>query len=217
MRPRPARRFSGFYFITDSRLTMRGVIDDVRSALSAGVALVQYREKARTYTDRLAEAGEILDLCRVSGVPLIINDYTRLAREVGAGGVHLGREDAPPAEARAELGAGAIIGVSVGNVEEARRAGEAGADYLAVGPVFETATKSDTGPAVGIEGIRAVRAATELPLVAIGGMNAGNIPLAAEAGADLVCAISASLAGGNVADNVRALTEAMRASSHPAC
>ncbi len=207
----PRRRWSGFYFITDSRLTVRGVVEDVRAALAAGVALVQYREKEKGFDDRRAETERMLALCRASRVPLIINDDIRLARETLAGGVHLGPGDAAPSVARRELGPEAIIGVSVGNANEARDAEAAGADYLALGPVFATATKPDAGSPVGIEGVRAVRAATELPLVAIGGLDATGIPAVVEAGADLVCAISASLAGGAVGENIARMKEAMRA------
>ena len=206
----PRRRWSGFYFITDSGLTVRGVVEDVRAALAAGVALVQYREKEKAFDARRAEAERILVLCRASGVPLVINNDIRLARETLAAGVHLGPDDAAPSVARRELGAEAIVGVSVGDSNEARDAEAAGADYLAVGPVFATATKPDAGPPVGIEGVRAVRAATELPLVAIGGLDAASIPAVVEAGADLVCAISASLAGGAVGGNIARINEAMR-------
>ena len=208
-RARPARRFRGFYFITDSRLTVRGVLADVRAALASGVALVQYREKEKPRDERRAEAERVLSLCRASGVPLIVNDDVRLARDVGADGVHLGQDDAPPSEARRELGARAIVGVSVGNANEARIAEEAGADYLAVSPVFSTATKPDAGPAVGIDGVREVRAATALPLVAIGGLAIENIRAVVDAGADLVCAISASLAGGRVGENIEAMLGVM--------
>ncbi|MHC4201383.1 MAG: thiamine phosphate synthase [Planctomycetota bacterium] len=204
------RRWSGFYFITDSHLTVRGVVEDVRAALGAGVALVQYREKEKAFDERRAEAEGILALCRASLVPLIINDDIRLARETLAAGVHLGPDDAASSVARRELGPEAIIGVSVGRPDEARDAEAAGADYLAVGPVFATATKPDTRPPVGIEGVRAVRAATELPLAAIGGLDEASIPAAVEAGADLVCAISASLAGGRVGENIARMKEAMR-------
>jgi len=206
------RRWSGFYFITDSTLTTRGVRADVEAALAGGVALVQYREKGLTCDERLAEARELLGLCRAAGVPLIINDEITLARDSGANGIHLGQGDAPPAEARAALGPDAIVGVSVGSPEEGRDAESAGADYVAASPVFATTTKLDAGPGVGLEGLRAIRAATGLPLAAIGGLTRERIPEVAAAGADLVCAISASLADGDVAANVQVLREAMAAS-----
>ena len=209
------RRWSGFYFITDSGLTARGVARDVEAALSGGAALVQYREKGRTYEERLAEAGELLSLCRAAGAPLIINDDITLARDTGADGVHLGQGDAPPGEARAALGPGAVVGVSVGSPEEARAAERAGADYVAASPVFATTTKLDAGPGIGLEGLRAIRAATGLPLAAIGGLTLQSIPDVAAAGVDLVCAISASLAGGDVAANVRRLRTAMGPPGRP--
>ncbi len=204
-----AGRLSGFYFITDSGLTSGGVPGDVAAAIAGGAALVQYREKLRAFDERLAEARELAGLCRAAGVPLIVNDDIALAREAGADGVHLGQGDAPPAEAREALGAGAIIGVSVGTPEEAREAERAGANYVAASPVFATTTKLDAGPGVGLEGLRVIRAATGLPLAAIGGLTLGGLPDVIAAGADLICAISASLAGGNVTANVRALRGAM--------
>ena len=206
-------KLRGFYFITDSGLTLNGIIEDTRQALEAGVALVQYREKEKGFQERLGEAKELLALCRGAGVPLIVNDGIELAKRLGLagdrmGGVHLGQEDAPPALARAELGPDVIVGVSVGGAGDALGAATAGAPYVATGPVFETSTKPDAGPAIGIEGLRAVRAATTLPLAAIGGLDASNVGEVARAGADMICAISASLAGGKVAGNVRAISRA---------
>ncbi len=205
-------RLRGFYFITDSHLTVRGVIEDVREALSAGVVLVQYREKNKPYDARRAEAGELLALARAAAVPLIVNDDIALAKVIGADGVHLGQEDASPALARGELGPGALVGGWVGNSKEARAAASAGAGDVAASPVFETATKADAGPGIGIDGVRAIREATALPVVAIGGLTEENIPGVVAAGADMICAISASLAGGgpgDVARNVARLVAAM--------
>jgi thiamine-phosphate pyrophosphorylase len=206
-------KLRGFYFITDSGLTVNGIAEDVRQALEAGARLVQYREKAKGFSERLDEAGALLELCRGAGVPFIVNDDVELAKRLGLagdrmGGVHLGQEDASPAEARAALGADAIVGVSVGSAPDVLTAEVLGASYIGAGPVFETSTKPDAGAPIGIEGVRAVRAATTLPVAAIGGLNADNIPAVVEAGADMVCAISASLGGGNVAGNVRAISKA---------
>jgi thiamine-phosphate pyrophosphorylase len=142
-------------------------------------------------------------------VPLIVNDDIALAREAGADGIHLGQGDAPSSEARDALGASAVIGVSVGTPDEAREAERARADYVAASPVFATTTKLDAGPGVGLGGLRAIREATPLPVVAIGGLTLERIPDVVAAGADLICAISASLMGGDVTGNVRALRGAM--------
>lgn len=195
----------GFYFITDSTLTVNGIVEDVRQALEAGVVLVQYREKEKVLSERLNEARQLLALCRQAGAPFIVNDDVEVARKVGADGAHVGQEDASPVEARVALGAEAIIGVSVGSAQEAEAAEASGATYVAVGPVFETATKPDAGAAVGTEGVRAIRAATTLPLAAIGGLNVSNTREVVEAGAAMVCAISASLAEGRVKENIEKL------------
>lgn len=199
------KRWRGFYFITDSVLSQNGLIEDVRQALAAGVAMLQYREKNKPFSTCRDEAGEVQAMCRAANVPFIINDNVELARELGADGVHVGQEDAPAHEARMVLGPDAIIGVSVGSVEETRTAEAAGASYVAISPLFDTPTKADAGPGLGLETLRQIRSATTLPLAAIGGLNASNIPSAQDAGADLICAISASLANGTVYDNIRAL------------
>ena len=205
------RRWAGFYFITDATLSERGIIADVRDALTAGVVMVQYREKSKSYGERRAEAIDIFALCRAAGVPFIVNDDVQLARDIGADGVHIGQEDTPLIEARRILGPKTIIGVSVGSADEARIATGSGADYMAASPIFATPTKLDAGPGIGIDGIRAIRDVTDLPLAAIGGLNRGNIPLVIEAGADMICAISASLSGGKVAENIRAMTTGWKA------
>ena len=178
-----AGRLSGFYFITDSSLTARGIRSDVEAALAGGAAVVQYREKGRAPEELLEEARAVVELCRSAGVPCIANDSIALARDAGADGVHLGQGDAPAGEAREELGPDAIIGVSVGTPEEARAAERAGATYIAASPVFATTTKLDAGPGMGLEGLRALRGATGLPLAAIGGLTLDNIPDVAAAGA----------------------------------
>jgi thiamine-phosphate pyrophosphorylase len=149
-------------------------------------------------------------LCRAAGVPFLVDDRVELAKEIGADGAHVGQSDMALREARAILGPAATIGVSVATVAEARAAEDAGADYLAVSPVFATATKLDAGPGVGLAGIAAIRAATTLPLAAIGGIGPANIRDVRRAGADLICAISASLAGGTVTENIRQLMEKCR-------
>jgi len=136
-------------------------------------------------------------------VPFILNDDAHLARHIGADGAHIGQGDTPFLEVRRILGPEVIIGVSVGSVDEARIAVSSGADYLAASPIFSTPTKPDARPSIGINGLRAIRKVSDLSLAAIGGLNKDNIPLVLEAGADMICAISASLAGGKVAENIR--------------
>jgi thiamine-phosphate pyrophosphorylase len=116
----------------------------------------------------------------------------------------------PASDARRRIGPRAIVGVSVRTVAEVEHAERSGATYVAAGPVFSTPTKPDAGPPIGLEGVCRLRAATRLPLAVIGGLGDANIPALVEAGADLVCAISASLRGGAVYDNVRRLAGLMQ-------
>jgi thiamine-phosphate pyrophosphorylase len=198
----------GFYFVTDRDLSVHGMIDDVRDALRAGAALVQYRDKGSA-PPSADIAAEMQRLCHAAHVPLVVNDDVDLAIRIEADGVHVGQGDMPVSEVRRRIGARAIVGVSVSTVAELREAERSGATYVAASPVFSTLTKSDTGPAIGIDGVCRLRAATRLPLAVIGGLDDTNIPVLVEAGADLVCAISASLMGGTVYDNVRRMARLM--------
>lgn len=198
------RKFRGFYFITDAMLSVNGIVEDVEQALEAGSVIVQYREKRKV--DRMIlveEATAIKNLCKSAGVVFLINDDVYLAKEVNADGVHIGQDDMPIEDARRILGDNAVIGVSVRNVEQAKEADAKGASYLAVSAVFPTTTKPDAGPSVGVEGVKKIRAVTDLPLAAIGGLNFDNIPQVISAGADMICAISTSLAGGKVKENIQ--------------
>ncbi|HID11425.1 MAG TPA: thiamine phosphate synthase [Candidatus Latescibacteria bacterium] len=194
---------SRFYFITYRPGSRNGILQDVREALEAGVRIVQYREKELPLRRQLEEAAELLELCGNFGAALVVDDRVDIALAVGADGVHLGPDDMPTEIARMLLGAGKLVGVSVRGVEEALKAQEAGADYLGVGPIFPTSTKPDAGPPIGLQGLRAVRRAVHLPIVAIGGITPERARAAMEAGADAVCAISA-VVGERVGEKIRA-------------
>jgi len=126
------------------------------------------------------------------GVQLIINDRVDVALAVGAHGVHLGQDDMPPEAARKLLGPNAVIGYSTHNIEQAIAATKLPIDYLAIGPIFATTSKSDTAPVLGSEGLRTVRQAVgAFPLVAIGGVSHANAREVIQAGADSVAVISA--------------------------
>ncbi|MBA3044651.1 MAG: thiamine phosphate synthase [Candidatus Thermoplasmatota archaeon] len=204
--------FRGFYFITDSGLTKQGAVKDVQDAIRGGASVVQYREKNKSYREMLAEAKELLELCRNSDVFFIINDSVELALDIGADGIHLGPNDMAPAEARKVFPHG-ILGVSCGSVEKVTIAEKAGADYVAASPVFFTATKSDIGQPLGLEGIAAFRRTTGLPIVAIGGINLDNVHDVVLAGADMVCAISATVGTVDVENSVRKFVDAVSSAS----
>jgi len=141
------------------------------------------------------EAKAAVAVAEQSGVQLIINDRVDVALAVGAAGVHLGQNDLPPEAARKLLGPAAILGYSTHTVDQALEAVKLPIDYLAIGPIFPTTSKTDTFPVLGLEGLRAVRRAIrEFPLVAIGGITHANARDAIQAGADSVAVISALLA-----------------------
>lgn len=162
----------------------------VRAALQGGARLVQYRDKSGDGERRRAEALALLRACRKYDAPLIVNDDVALAAEIGADGVHLGARDPDPAEARAHLGPGALIGVSCyDDLERALKARSAGADYVAFGSFFPSPTKpaaTRADPALLGEAVRRVR----LPVCAIGGITPDNGAALVHAGADMLAVVS---------------------------
>lgn len=180
---------SGLYLITDNDNDGR-LIERVRLALKGGVRILQYRAKSVAPDKQRQTASVLRSLCREASVVFMVNDSPELALACGADGVHLGQGDMPIDQARALLGPGKIIGISTRTAEQAL-AGEAqGADYIAVGAMFPTRTKSDA-QLVGLEALRRIRAAVTRPIVAIGGIDAGNIAQVVDAGADSVALVSA--------------------------
>ena len=163
------------YAVTDRAWVGRQTLcQQVEAALQGGVTCVQLREKHLDRDAFLAEARQICALCRRYGVSFIVNDDLDIALACGADGIHVGQDDMPAAEVRRRAGRRLIVGVSAHTPEEARLAEAAGADYLGAGAVFGSATKTDASlltPA----GLQAVCAAVHIPVVAIGGVNAGNI------------------------------------------
>lgn len=190
-----------YYFITDAKLTRKDIFSDVENAVHGGCRIVQYREKAKTDEEMFEEARRIKELCG-NNVIFLVNDRVDIALAVDADGVHLGQEDLDVASARKILGR-KILGVTVHNLEEARRAADDGADYLGVSPVFPTSTKSDAGKACGIAMIEKIKEETNLPIVAIGGITKQNTPEVIRAGADSVAAISAVVCSDDVEREVR--------------
>ncbi|HKT43036.1 MAG TPA: thiamine phosphate synthase [Rhodanobacteraceae bacterium] len=178
---------NGLYAITDG--PRADLLPAARAALEGGAAMLQYRDKTCDTVRRLREARLLTTMCAEFDVPLIVNDDVELAHANGAAGVHLGEDDHGIVEARAELGAGAIIGVSCyDSLQRARDAAAAGADYLAFGAFFPSATKPRARHATP----DLLRGAREfgLPLVAIGGITAENGRSLIEAGADFLAVVS---------------------------
>jgi thiamine-phosphate pyrophosphorylase len=180
------------YLVTDQSLTRgRPLADVVAAAVQGGVSCVQLREKNLGTREFLAQALLLKKLLGPLRVPLVINDRIDIALASGADGVHLGQSDLPVAEARKLLPPEVFIGWSVESMDDVLQSAALPVDYLGVSPVFATPTKTDAGPAWGLDGLARVRAATRLPLVAIGGMHAGNARDVLRAGADGLAVVSA--------------------------
>ncbi len=195
----------GYYFITDSALSRAGNTADVKAALSAGVRVVQYREKNKSSALMYSEALELRSLCSAGNAVFIVNDRVDIALAVDADGVHLGQDDMPYSAARRIMGSGKLIGISVSTLDEAVIAEDSGADYLGLGPVFATSTKTDAAAPCGLELVSAVRKRCRIPLVAIGGIDEYNAAEVIRAGADMICSISSVVARCDVADRARVM------------
>jgi thiamine-phosphate pyrophosphorylase len=190
--PGTARANYGLYLVTDSALARgRPLLDVVGAAIDGGVTCVQVREKdvpSRVYVSQLLSVRPLL---RERGIPLFVNDRVDVALAVEADGVHLGQTDLPLSMARGVAAGRLLIGVSCESVQDGVDAERGGADYVSVSPVFATPTKTDTASALGLDGVRAVRRAVRVPVVAIGGINATNAADVIRAGADGICVVSA--------------------------
>ena len=173
-----------------------------RGLRAARVGLVQYRDKTSSPEEVLRAAVVLRDVFAGTACRLILNDRADLALLAELDGVHVGHGDLLPEDARRVAGAERIVGVSTHTEAQIRAADASCADYVAIGPVFATATKADTEPVVGLEGVRRARALTTKPLVAIGGITRANARSAIEAGADSVAVISGLLADGEGVEQV---------------
>jgi thiamine-phosphate pyrophosphorylase len=161
------------------------------AAVRGGATVLQFRDKTMPDTEFAATASRILSIARKSGVPLIVNDRVGIAAAIGADGVHVGRGDAAVGDIRRALPPGMIVGASATGYDEAIAACDAGADYLGVGPVFSTASKADAAPPLGLGELARICRDVKLPVVAIGGINAGNLKSIVEAGAAGAAVIAA--------------------------
>ncbi|MDP2897165.1 MAG: thiamine phosphate synthase [bacterium] len=207
---RVALKGIGLYPILD-RDAMGGAdpIAVARQVLTPGVAMVQYRDKSSSAAEVCRVCDELRRMTSRKGVILIVNDRVDIAHAVGADGVHLGQDDMPVASAREILGSKKIIGKSTHSFPQARRALKEDIDYIAVGPIFSTPTKPGAKP-VGCELIVRVRAMTDKPIIAIGGITAKNLPEVLDAGADGAAVISAILKAKQIRTSTRALVNICR-------
>lgn len=180
------------YVITDTVIGKgRSHAEIARLAIAGGAGIVQLRDKVCGRDELIRTGREIAKIAKEAGTLFIVNDLPDIALACGADGVHIGQDDMPAAAVRKIAGRPFIIGVSVSTAAEAEKAVSDGADYLAASPVFPTGSKRDARGFCGLAGIRRIRAITDLPLVAIGGIGPENARDVIGAGADGVAVISA--------------------------
>ncbi|PIU41641.1 MAG: thiamine phosphate synthase [Candidatus Omnitrophica bacterium CG07_land_8_20_14_0_80_42_15] len=191
----------GYYFITDSNLSRAGNINDVKSAVTAGVKIIQYRNKDSNASEMYEEALRLKSICK--GAIFLINDRLDIALAVNADGIHIGCDDLPYEVARKLLGKNKIIGVTVHSVREAKKAQRLGADYIGASPIFPTKTKIGAGKSTGVELIKKIKKHVSVPVVAIGGINLSNAGEVIKAGCDGLCAISAVVTKPDVAKEIK--------------
>ena len=195
------------YVVTDSELSKgRTDAEVARLAYEGGADAVQLRMKHSDGREMLEQAMEIRKVADEFCKFFFVNDRVDIAMASGADGVHLGQSDIPLEVARDLMGETAIIGISVDNVDQAIAAAEGGADYIGIGSIFNTSTKPDAKQGVGLGAIYEIREAVDIPIVAIGGINRGNIQDVVRAGADAAAVVSAVVAQ----DDVKAAAHELR-------
>ncbi len=206
------KKYMLLYAVTDRAwVGAKTLYEQVEAALKGGVTCVQLRKKEMGDEEFLQEAKEIHALCRQYGVPFIVNDNVEVAVACGAEGIHVGQEDMAAGDVRRRVGDEMLVGVSVHTVEEARQAVADGADYLGLGAVFPTSTKTDVGQMPN-DLLRAICNAVDVPIVAIGGINKGNLSKLAGSGVDGVALVSAIFSAEDIEGTcreLRALAEEM--------
>lgn len=179
------------YVVTDESLSKgRSNVEIARLAYEGGADVVQLRMKDATKEDMLRDALKIKEIADDLNKYFFVNDNVEVAVESEADGIHLGQSDMPLEEASEIVGGKMLIGISVTTVEEARRAYEGGAAYVGVGSIYNTSTKPDAAQGLGLDAIYRIRQSVDIPIVAIGGINKGNVQDVIRAGADCAAVVS---------------------------
>ncbi|MEY4705746.1 MAG: Thiamine-phosphate synthase, partial [Nitrospirota bacterium] len=192
------------YIILDpSVYPERPLVEVLTAAAEAGAVLFQYRNKTASMKDAYVEALTLRQAAKKAGALFIVNDRCDLALAVDADGVHLGQSDLPLDLARKVMGPEKLIGISTHNADQVREAAAGKPDYLGFGPIFKPGAKQDHDPIVGLEGLRAIRTLTSLPVFAIGGIHIDQVGAVMQAGADGIAVISAILKATDVRETVR--------------
>ncbi len=203
LRQEKVKAISGLYAIVDSEaLKGRDCAETVDQVIQGGARIIQFRDKRTAKNKLLPTALVLKDICKKHDAIFIVNDHLDIALAVEADGLHLGQDDLPLKTARRLLPLDSILGCSARTPEAAEAAAHDGADYIASGAIYPSPTKTDA-PVIGIEGLKKIRRAVGLPLVAIGGITAENAAATVEAGADAVAVISAVLGADSPRDAAR--------------
>jgi thiamine-phosphate pyrophosphorylase len=202
--PRLAFDLSLYLVIGPDTTAGRDVTSVALAAVRGGATMVQLRYKAGV-SEVMQSAREVIEVLRPTGVPVIINDRVDLARALGAQGVHVGQHDNSPAEARQALGEDAIVGLSITDAAQLAGVDPNVVDYLGVGPIFDTSSKPDAAPPLGLDALARIAGSMRLPVAAIGGITEENAVDVIRAGADGLAVISAICAAADPEDAARAL------------
>ena len=196
------------YLITDPDLSgARSIVEVAGAAIAGGATMIQLRDPGARTRQLVDEARALVALARPHGVAVIVNDRVDIALAADADGVHVGQSDMTARDARALIGPGRILGLSITREADLDDADLAAVDYLGVGPIYATLTKPDAAPPMAIGGLAAIVARVTLPIVAIGGLHAGNAVDAIQAGADGVAVVSAICAAADPEAAARELAE----------
>jgi thiamine-phosphate pyrophosphorylase len=208
---------SGLYIILDpSVCPARPLVEVLTAAAEAGASLFQYRNKTASIKEAYVEALALRRAAAKAGVLFIVNDRCDLALAVDADGVHLGQGDLPLDLARRVMGPDKLIGISTHNLDQVRDASAGKPDYLGFGPIFTPGSKQDHDPVVGLEGLRAMRRLTSLPVFAIGGIQIDQAGEVMRAGANGVAVVSAILKAPDISYAVNAFLAQMPGPASPA-
>ena len=204
------KQIGKLHILTDTVLQSRfSHMEITRFAIAGGADTIQYRQKSGATREMIEIARNMKRLCSEAGVTFIVNDRLDVAIAAEADGVHLGQDDFPIPMARELLGKGRIIGGSAATLDEARKCLSEGADYVGFGPVYPTSSKDDAGPVSGIDILKQVVEIIPLPIIAIGGVGAENIPDVMRAGARGIAVISAVCCQDDPEDATRSLYQAL--------
>lgn len=178
------------YVILDAGLVHRSILEFAEQLIDAGVRVLQYRDKQGTAAAMLQTSQALARITSEAGVGFFVNDRPDIAFLANATGVHVGQDDLSVEQARAIVGPQRWVGVSTHNRDQFAKAAATSADYIAIGPIFPTTSKANPDPVVGVEMIRQLRAMTQKPIVAIGGIGLDRAEEVLRAGADSVAVIS---------------------------